>query len=219
MNKSKSNRNVISFNKINIPVYNHFTEKINKNKRINFMKSDERTKMIINNSAKQINTILRRTNYIKMFYQDINNPNKYIIISKSQSPKDRILNLNLFRINPGQINPKFNNNIINNINYSFNLKPESSGSQINTLENHKSKTVYSPQYNLSRGKKIENQKLKRINIDKNFLNNYSNLNQIKKNNSSYKNKKKLKIPILDSHNFLEYNSIINNNSNNTFGNI
>ena len=204
--------------------------------------------MIINNSAKQINNILRRTNYIKMFYQDINNPNKYsknlnpnkkiylsnkpnkiirigkkrdnnIIISKSQSPKDRILNLNLFRINPGQINPKFNNNIINNINYSFNLKPESSGSQINTLENHKSKTVYSPQYNLSRGKKIENQKLKRINIDKNFLNNYSNLNQIKKNNSSYKNKKKLKIPILDSHNFLEYNSIINNNSNNTFGNI
>ena len=248
MNKSKSNRNVISFNKINIPVYNHFTEKINKNKKINFMKSDERTKMIINNSAKQINNILRRTNYIKMFYQDINNPNKYsknlnpnkkiylsnkankiirigkksdnnIIISKSQSPKDRILNLNLFRINPGQINPKFNNNIINNINYSFNLKPESSGSQINTLENHKSKTVYSPQYSLSRGKKIENQKLKRINIDKNFLNNYSNLNQIKKNNSSYKNKKKLKIPILDSHNFLEYNSIINNNSNNTFGNI
>ena len=78
-------------------------------------------------------------------------------------------------------------------------------------------------YNLKKGKKLENQRLKKIKINinnKNLMNNLSGIDKINKKNSYNNIKKNLILPIFDyTNNFFEYNKIINNNYNNTFGNI
>ena len=259
INKSKSNRNIINYNKINILKYNNSTGKIIKNKRINVIKSNQNIqniKLINNKSAKQINTILRRTNYKKMFspnsikistnqikrinpnkmvltpdklnktiriinYKENNQEINKIFFSRSKSPDNSILRPNLF--NSGQFNSKFNNNIINNISYYYNLKAEPNRTQSNTLENNKNKNLFMRLYNLKKGKKLENQRLKKIKINinnKNLMNNLSGIDKINKKNSSNYIKKNLILPIFDyTNNFFEYNKIINNNYNNTVGNI
>ena len=259
INKSKSNRNIINYNKINILKYNNSTGKIIKNKRINVIKSNQNIqniKLINNKSAKQINTILRRTNYKKMFspnsikistnqikrikpnkmvltpdklnktirivnYKENNQEINKIFFSRSKSPDNSILRPNLF--NSGQFNSKFNNNIINNISYYYNLKAEPNRTQSNTLENNKNKNLFMRLYNLKKGKKLENQRLKKIKINinnKNLMSNLSGIDKINKKNSSNYIKKNLILPIFDyTNNFFEYNKIINNNYNNTVGNI
>ena len=259
INKSKSNRNIINYNKINILKYNNSTGKIIKNKRINVIKSNQNIqniKLINNKSAKQINTILRRTNYKKMFspnsikisknqikrinpnkmvltpdklnktirivnYKENNQEINKIFFSRSKSPDNSILRPNLF--NSGQFNSKFNNNIINNISYYYNLKAEPNRTQSNTLENNKNKNLFMRLYNLKKGKKLENQRLKKIKINinnKNLMNNLSGIDKINKKNSYNNIKKNLILPIFDyTNNFFEYNKIINNNYNNTVGNI
>ena len=259
INKSKSNRNIINYNKINILKYNNSTGKIIKNKRINVIKSNQNIqniKLINNKSAKQINTILRRTNYKKMFspnsikistnqikrinpnkmvltpdklnktirivnYKENNQEINKIFFSRSKSPDNSILRPNLF--NSGQFNSKFNNNIINNISYYYNLKAEPNRTQSNTLENNKNKNLFMRLYNLKKGKKLENQRLKKIKINinnKNLMSNLSGIDKINKKNSSNNIKKNLILPIFDyTNNFFEYNKIINNNYNNTVGNI
>jgi len=259
INKSKSNRNIINYNKINILKYNNSTGKIIKNKRINVIKSNQNIqniKLINNKSAKQINTILRRTNYKKMFspnsikistnqikrinpnkmvltpdklnktirivnYKENNQEINKIFFSRSKSPDNSILRPNLF--NSGQFNSKFNNNIINNISYYYNLKAEPNRTQSNTLENNKNKNLFMRLYNLKKGKKLENQRLKKIKINinnKNLMSNLSGIDKINKKNSYNNIKKNLILPIFDyTNNFFEYNKIINNNYNNTVGNI
>ena len=259
INKSKSNRNIINYNKINILKYNNSTGKIIKNKRINVIKSNQNIqniKLINNKSAKQINTILRRTNYKKMFspnsikistnqikrinpnkmvltpdksnktirivnYKENNQEINKIFFSRSKSPDNSILRPNLF--NSGQFNSKFNNNIINNISYYYNLKAEPNRTQSNTLENNKNKNLFMRLYNLKKGKKLENQRLKKIKINinnKNLMSNLSDIDKINKKNSYNNIKKNLILPIFDyTNNFFEYNKIINNNYNNTVGNI
>ena len=259
INKSKSNRNIINYNKINILKYNNSTGKIIKNKRINVIKSNQNIqniKLINNKSAKQINTILRRTNYKKMFspnsikisknqikrikpnkmvltpdklnktirivnYKENNQEINKIFFSRSKSRDNSILRPNLF--NSGQFNSKFNNNIINNISYYYNLKAEPNRTQNNTLENNKNKNLFMRLYNLKKGKKLENQRLKKIKINinnKNLMSNLSDIDKINKKNSYNNIKKNLILPIFDyTNNFFEYNKIINNNYNNTVGNI
>ena len=259
INKSKSNRNIINYNKINILKYNNSTGKIIKNKRINVIKSNQNIqniKLINNKAAKQINTILRRTNYKKMFspnsikisknqikrikpnkmvltpdklnktirivnYKENNQEINKIFFSRSKSPDNSILRPNLF--NSGQFNSKFNNNIINNISYYYNLKAEPNRTQSNTLENNKNKNLFMRLYNLKKGKKLENQRLKKIKINinnKNLMSNLSGIDKINKKNSYNNIKKNLILPIFDyTNNFFEYNKIINNNYNNTVGNI
>ena len=258
-NKPNLNRNIINYNKINILKYNNSTGKIIKNKRINVIKSNQNIqniKLINNKSSKQINTILRRTNYKKMFspnsikisknqikrikpnkmvltpdklnktirivnYKENNQEINKIFFSRSKSPDNSILRPNLF--NSGQFNSKFNNNIINNISYYYNLKAEPNRTQSNTLENNKNKNLFMRLYNLKKGKKLENQRLKKIKINinnKNLMNNLSDIDKINKKNSYNNIKKNLILPIFDyTNNFFEYNKIINNNYNNTVGNI
>ena len=78
-------------------------------------------------------------------------------------------------------------------------------------------------YNLKKGKKLENQRLKKIKINinnKNLMSNLSDIDKINKKNSYNNIKKNLILPIFDyTNNFFEYNKIINNNYNNTVGNI
>ena len=78
-------------------------------------------------------------------------------------------------------------------------------------------------YNLKKGKKLENQRLKKIKINinnKNLMSNLSDIDKINKKNSYNNIKKNLILPIFDyTNNFFEYNKIINNKYNNTVGNI
>ena len=248
--KSNSNRNIINYNKMNIRESNS-TGKLIQNREIKLIKPEHNKKLINDNSAKQINSLLRRTNYKKMFYPNIkifanhiknynpiqtvnlaHKPNKIIritnnrnntniiknqklnkILSRSKSNKNNILGLNLFPFNQGQFNSRFNNNIINNINYSFNVKTDSNKNGNNTLENYtNNKTLYMPQYS--------NQKLKKIKINKTRIHSLSNEKQIFKNNSKPNIRKNSALPLIDySKNFLDYNKFINNNYNNSSGNI
>ena len=262
INKSNSNRNIINYNNINILKSDNSIGKLNKNKKINIIKSNEHINLINNKSAKQINTILRRTKYKKMFYPNIKMPtnqikritsNKMVLtpdrsnrefkivnyrgnnniiknqeinkiyFSRSKSPGNSIIRPNLF--NPRQFNSRFNNNIINNISYYYNLKAEPNKTQNNTLQNYKNNNQYILSYNIRKEKKLENQKLKKIklNIDnKKLMHNLSGVGKGKINNKNSSNniKKNLILPNFDyTNNFLEYNKIINNNYNNTVGNI
>ena len=86
------------------------------------------------------NKTIRIINY-KENNQEINK----IFFSRSKSPDNSILRPNLF--NSGQFNSKFNNNIINNISYYYNLKAEPNRTQSNTLENNKNKNLFMRLYN------------------------------------------------------------------------
>ena len=113
----------------------------------------------------------RNANYNRLLY---NSKLSLITLPTNNYKRNKIVKMRLLPINVEQINSKFNNNFINNLNYS-----------INYVNKDRNITTHTNSYksiiqNKSR-KNLEYQRLKRINISKKLTPNISGINNVNLN--------------------------------------